>query len=305
VSHILSITAFYHFTPLDEAVLPAFRQELIGYGESHGLQGLVLIAPEGINGTVAGSSEEIHKWKDYLTVRFDGITFKDSAAAHIVFRKWSVKIKREIVGLGKPDVRPSGKYKHLSPAQWQQVLEQEEVVVLDARNSYEYGIGKFAGAIDCGTTAFHEFPEFVENADLPKDKKILMYCTGGIRCEKALIEMESQGYENVYQLDGGILAYLEQFPHGKFEGECFVFDHRVAVDQTLQPSQAYRTCPHCGNPADQELQCEACKSVQKICSKCITIEHRRTCSKKCANETQCQRRIQATAIAATDSRKIQ
>lgn len=287
----LSITAFYTFVDIDEAALPSLHQELVGYGEAHHLQGLVLIATEGINGTIAGDANEIAQWKEMLTKRFGPITFKDSKASGILFRKWSVKIKREIVGLGKPEVKPSGKHKHLSPAQWHEMLHREDVIVLDARNSYEYGIGKFEGARDCGTTAFSEFPDFIEKADLPKDKKILMYCTGGIRCEKALIEMESKGFNDVYQLDGGILAYLEQFPHGKFEGECFVFDYRVAVNQTLQPSSVYHTCPHCGNPGDREIQCY-CGVRKHICAQCMLEESRNTCSKKCRSE---MRRKVATA----------
>jgi UPF0176 protein len=284
VSHPVSITAFYHFVDIAEADLPSLHQELMAYGQEHAMQGLVLIAAEGINGTVAGSAEVIGAWKKYLTGKFGEITFKDSQASGILFRKWAVKIKREIVGLGKPEVKPSGKHHHLSPEEWQKTLEQEDVVILDARNSYEYGIGKFAGAIDCGTRTFSEFPAFAEKAELPKDKKILMYCTGGIRCEKALIELESQGYQDVYQLDGGILAYLEKFPEGKFEGECFVFDYRVSVDGHLQPSKIYSTCPHCGNPGDMEIHC-ICGKNKNICKECHAQESRRVCSKRCKSES--------------------
>ncbi len=283
MSNILAITAFYHFVDIDEAALSALHTELIAYGQAHQLQGLVLIAAEGVNGTIAGSAEEIALWKKYLNAKFGDITYKDSQASGVLFRKWSVKIKREIVGLGKPEVKPSGKHKHLTPAEWDAMMKQEDVIVLDARNSYEYQIGKFEGALDCGTASFSEFPEFVEKSDLPKDKKIMMYCTGGIRCEKALIEMESQGYQDVYQLDGGILAYLEQFPEGKFEGECFVFDYRVSVDGHLQPSKIYGTCPHCGNPGDVTIMC-ACGTDTRVCKGCLKDETRATCSKRCRAE---------------------
>ncbi len=280
MSEPLSITAFYHFVDIDEAALPALHTELMAYGQEHNLQGLVLIAAEGVNGTIAGSEEEIAAWKKYLNAKFGDITYKDSKAFGVLFRKWSVKIKREIVGLGKPEVKPSGKHKHLTPAEWDAMMKNEDVIVLDARNSYEYQIGKFEGALDCGTTCFSEFPEFVEKAELPKDKKIMMYCTGGIRCEKALIEMESQGYNDVYQLDGGILAYLEQFPEGKFEGECFVFDYRVSVDGHLQPSKIYGTCPHCGNPGDVTINCY-CGTNKRVCEGCLKKEGCNTCSKRC------------------------
>lgn len=162
------------------------------------------------------------------------------------------------------------------------MLESEDTVLLDTRNSYETAIGKFRGAVDPGIEAFHEFPGFIQKAGLPKNKTVMMYCTGGIRCEKALLEMEKQGYEHVYQLEGGILAYLEQFPDKNFEGECFVFDHRVAVDQHLRPSTVYGLCPHCGHAGNVEIRC-SCGTVQKVCSTCYSTASRKTCSKRCAN----------------------
>lgn len=280
----LFITAFYHFVDIDESTLPALQKELLAYGHQRNMEGLVLVAPEGVNGTIAAhTAADLQEWKQYLTAKFGEIVFKDSGAEGIAFRRWAVKIKKEIVGLGKPSIRPKGKHRHLTPAEWDAVLKQEDVLVLDTRNSYEYGIGKFEGAIDCGTTTFSQFPAFVEKAELPKDKKILMYCTGGIRCEKALLEMEEQGYDNVYQLDGGILAYLQQFPESKFEGECFVFDYRVAVDQKIQPSKTYGTCPHCGDPGDLLITC-VCGIQKKVCATCAKEEVRKTCSKRCRND---------------------
>lgn len=279
----LSITACYAFVPLEEEKLQMLREELMIFGKQRSMRGLTLVATEGINATVSGSAEAIAAWKNLLTEKCGAITFKDSAVNKEVFKRWSVKIKPEIVGLRNPGIRPSGKHQHVSPEKWHAMLEQEDVVLLDARNSYECGIGKFPGAIDPGTRAFHEFPASVQKAKLPKDKKILLYCTGGIRCEKALLEMESQGYTDVCQLDGGILAYLEKFPDGKFEGECFVFDHRVAVDRNLQPSRIYDLCPHCGDPGDRMIQCP-CGTEQKICTACAPEQSRHTCSKRCRNE---------------------
>ncbi len=278
----VSITASYTFVPIDEAVLPQVREQLLSFGAAHGIVGLVLIAAEGFNATVAGSREAMDAWKQMLIGRFGAIEFKDSSAAVAPFKRFSVKIKPEIVGLQQQGIHPEGKHKHLPPAEWRRMLREEDVIVLDTRNDYETAIGKFAGAIDPKITAFHEFPEYVAKANLPKDKKVLMYCTGGIRCEKALLEMEKQGYEHVYQLDGGILAYLEQFPEQEFEGECFVFDHRVAVDQHLQPTTTFGLCPHCGHAGDREITCH-CGAVQKICSNCFPSERARTCSKRCAN----------------------
>lgn len=268
------------------------REDFLAFGEEHELKGLVLIATEGVNGTIAGTAEAIDAWKEMLVARFGPITFKDSHAGKTVFRRWSIKIKPEIVGLKNPQIKPAGKHKHLTPEQWQEMLGRDDVVLVDARNSFEYDVGRFRGAIDCGTVSFSEFPTFVEKADLPKDKKVLMYCTGGIRCEKALLAMEEKGYDDVYQLDGGILAYLQRFPNKDFEGECFVFDHRVAVDQQLNPSEIFGRCPHCGQPGKIMINCECGKS-QHICDACSKDETQKTCSKRCRNEL--RKRMTTTA----------
>lgn len=259
------------------------QTELKQLGTDHQMHGLVLVAPEGINGTVSGSNEAIAQWKEHLTERFGKIDFKDSSADHQVFRRFFVKIKPEIVCIKDEKIRPQGSRKHLSPEEFHRVLQEEDVVVLDTRNDYEVAIGKFDGAIDPHIKRFHEFPAYVAQSGIPKDKKVLMYCTGGIRCEKALIAMEQQGYGHVYQLEGGILAYLQKFPEGKFRGECFVFDHRVAVDQHLQPSSVYQLCPHCGDPGDVRITC-MCGKMQKICKNCQRDRVPHTCSKRCAHE---------------------
>lgn len=295
MSSSVLITAFYAFLPLDQSSVDELQTRLKTFGQTHGMRGLVLIASEGINGTVCGSPSVIQEWKDLITAQFPGIIFKDSRADHLVFSRWSVKIKPEIVNLKQPDVRPSGPHKHLSPEEWEKILNEEDVLVLDARNHFEYAIGKFKGALDCNTESFSEFPDYVKNAGLPKEKKILMYCTGGIRCEKALIEMEKQGYENVYQLDGGILGYLAKFPDSKFEGECFVFDHRASVDQHLRPSQKYRLCPHCGDPGDVRIHCAECETECIVCESCAEIPKRKTCSKQCAYVQMKQSRSPASA----------
>ncbi len=276
-----AITAFYKFVEQDATALATLRQNWLEFGKTHSMGGLVLVAPEGINGTVCGSPETIAAFKKDIETRFGSVVFKDSQADKQVFRRWSVKIKQEIVGLHQPDVKPAGPHKHLSPAEFDAWLKREDVIVLDTRNDYEYDIGHFEGAIDPKLKSFHEFPEYVAKANLPKDKTVLMYCTGGIRCEKALLEMEKQGYEHVYQLEGGILAYMQQFPNQAFKGECFVFDHRVAVDQELKPSQKYTLCKHCGDPADTDITCCLCSRPGRICKACVTTAHS-TCSKNCA-----------------------
>jgi UPF0176 protein len=191
----------------------------------------------------------------------NGIVFKDSTAPRAVFGKWSVKRKPELITFKQEGVAPAGKRNHLAPSAWKAMLSRDDVVVLDTRNTYESAIGTFRDAVAPDIRHFSEFPDAVRAAGIPKDKTVLLYCTGGIRCEKAVIAMEQQGYRNVYQLEGGILAYLEQFPDDAFDGECFVFDERVAVDQRLQPSNTYRLCAECGDPAASD-----------VCGKCADEE---------------------------------
>lgn len=277
------ITACYAFVPLTPERVTALHAELSAFGEERGMKGLTLIAEEGINATVSGSATAISQWKECLTALFGNVQFKDSQAKGEVFKRWSVKIKPEIVAIKDPSIRPAGKHRHLSPEEWNAMAYEGDAVIIDARNTQEVAIGKFQNAIDPGTRSFSQFPEFVRRSGIPKDQKVLLYCTGGIRCEKALIAMEAQGYSDVHQLDGGILGYLERFPDGLFEGECFVFDHRVAVDRHLQPSQRYGLCPHCGDPGNVRVHCH-CGQVGNVCAPCAKDESCLTCSKRCRNE---------------------
>lgn len=277
-----AITAFYKFIDLPEEELETIQQELLQFGQDTELCGLTLLAHEGINGTIAGPKAAIEAWEAELTRRFGEITFKRSQADTQPFKRWFVKIRQTIVNLGQP-VSPNGKHNHISPEEWDNMLQQDDVVVIDTRNDYEVAIGKFEGAIDPNIKTFQEFPEYVKNANIPKDKKVLMYCTGGIRCEKAIFEMEKQGYEHVYQLDGGILRYLQERPEGTFKGECFVFDHRVAVNKDLKPSEQYALCPHTGDPADTKISCKFCGETAKVHNSCVSVPELNSCSKNCAH----------------------
>lgn len=282
MSQAVRITAFYHFFPMNEKEVDQLREKLDNSGSDLGLHGLVLVAPEGVNGTVAGDPTAIEAFKDCIRSVAPSAEFKDSGADIQPFKRWFVKVRKEIVGLGKTEIVPKGKHNHISIEEWNRMMEEEDVVVLDTRNDYEVAIGKFKGAIDPNLKSFHEFPEFVSKCDIPKNKKVLMYCTGGIRCEKALIEMEKQGYEHVYQLDGGILKYLEESPYKHYEGECFVFDHRTAVNQDLKPSEVYALCPHTGDPAAHAIECKQCGKEGKISDPCLLRDDLHTCSKNCA-----------------------
>ncbi len=276
------ITAGYAFLPIDAEHLPTIQKELLAFGNARGMRGLTLLATEGLNGTVCGTAEAIAGWKEFLTEKFGPIVFKDSHADAPVFKRWSVKIKPEIVVIKKDTVKPAGHHNHLTPEQWQMMMENNDVTIIDARNHFEVNVGKFRGAIDPKIQSFSEFPDYVRASGIPKDKKVMLYCTGGIRCEKAIIAMEQEGYKNVFQLEGGILAYLQQFPEAAFEGECFVFDKRVAVDQHLQPSKTYGMCPHCSDPCTLRITCARCDHKAMICEQCNMQIHRKTCSKNCA-----------------------
>lgn len=281
----VNVTSFYRFLPLSEEQVEQLQSDLETLASRFSLQGLCLLGREGINATISGSVEGLAQLKELVSrsLNVQDIHFKDSVAAKHPFHIFRIKIKDEIVTLGKPGFAPSStRNNHLSPEEWDRALRDPNTIVLDTRNDYEVQIGKFKNARDFALKEFREFPDAVRSSGLDKSKRILMYCTGGIRCEKAILEMNEQGYNEVYQLDGGILNYLEKFPNKEFEGECFVFDYRVAVDQNLQPTQKYRLCPHCGQPADKPITCVKCGSAAVICNHC-TDPHSTTCSKNCAH----------------------
>ncbi len=279
------ISTFYRFTPLNEADVVRIQGGLEAFAQASGLRGLVLLSFEGINATVSGTLEAIDQYKREVSalLGLTDLTFKDSVGEKQPFHIFKVKVKDEIVSLGKPGFVPEQPVNsHLSPSEWQAALEDPNTVLLDTRNDYEVEIGKFKNAVDFQLTEFNEFPEKLRKSGLAKDKRVLMYCTGGIRCEKAILEMREQGYQDVHQLDGGILNYLKEYPDAEFDGECFVFDYRVAVDQQLQPTKNYKLCPHCGQPANAVVTCVKCTREETICGKCSHAGVT-TCSKNCAH----------------------
>jgi len=256
------------------------------------VRGLVLVAPEGINGTVCMPPDNMDAWKAAIKDIVFGrsVIFKDATADDYVFPRYKVDLRTEIVTADMPGVFPtSTRNNHLSPQEWHEtILNDPNVVVIDTRNDYEVKIGKFKGAIDPNLDVFTEWPKYVEENPLDKDTKVLMYCTGGIRCEKAIFAMQERGYSNVWQLEGGILKYFEEFPDGgAFEGECFVFDDRIAVTPDLKPTERWGRCPHCGDPASIPTECPYCFENAVICDSCQALitageTHRRACSRNCA-----------------------
>ena len=285
------ITTFYKFVPIENPVLA--REQITEQAKSLQILGLMIIGREGLNCTVSAPSEQnLNQFKIWCRDQFDmgaDLLFKDSISDKQPFPRFVIKIRDEIVTLGTPDLIPGdGKNHHLSPTEWNEVLKNEkDFLLIDTRNWYETKIGTFKGAINPGIDQFTEFPKFMEAHQVPKDKKLLIFCTGGIRCEKGILELQRQGYDNVYQLEGGIINYMKEYPNDQFEGECFVFDQRVALDAELQPSRRYGLCPHCGQPAAQEIQCKRCDSDALICDECAKLDWKKqTCSKNCAYQLQ-------------------
>lgn len=279
------ITAFYKFTPISTHDLPIVREKIEQKLTELGFFGLFLLSAEGINSTILGEAEYMLEVKTFLQELFGPIEFKDSPGKPRAFLRLRVKIRDEIVTLNRPDLVPQGPNRHLKPSEWHAKLQEPNVRVLDVRNDYEVEIGKFHRAEEFAIKEFHAFPEMLKKSNIKKDETVLIYCTGGIRCEKAILEMNEQGYENVYQLDGGILKYIEEYREdGLFEGECFVFDHRVAVTNKLQPSETYRLCPHCGQPGVTPIDCAQCGRPEIVCDKCLEKSpHYHTCSRNCSH----------------------
>ena len=282
------ISTFYKFQKdLSPENTKSFLETL---AEKVDARGLIIIGPEGFNATICTkTSESFESFKQGVRDYFQTpeLFFKDSESSVCPFRRFKVKIRSEIVTLGDTSLAPyelDGKNHHLSPSEWNDVMKNEDPVLIDTRNWYETKIGTFKGALNPMTDQFTEFPKYLESKNIPKDKKVLIFCTGGIRCEKGILEVQKQGYKNVYQLFGGILNYLKEFPEDQFEGECFVFDHRVAVDQQMKPSLQYRLCPHCGQPGKTEIDCRRCDTKELICEDCADLAFKQvTCSKNCAH----------------------
>jgi UPF0176 protein len=283
----IGIAAFYKFLSITSDEVAAVRADLEQFAREHDLKGLVVLGTEGINATVAGTPEVIAALKEFVRSRLSApdITFKDSSAEKMPFARFKVDVRSEIVTTKNLEISvEDSRGTYLSPKEWHEMLASDsDIVVVDTRNDYETEVGIFEGAVDPKIKKFSDFKHYVEREGLPRDKKLLLYCTGGIRCEKAVPEVKQLGYENVYQLEGGILRYLEEYPDGHFKGECFVFDHRVAVDSNLQPSKKYKLCPHCGNPAQEAIQCNKCGTAAVVCHRCVEREDLKSCSKNCAH----------------------
>ena len=245
------VAALYQFVSLQK--IEELQTEIKNFCDNKAIKGTLLLAAEGINGTVAGSRASIEALMIFLKSMpsFAAIDHKESLASEMPFYRMKVKLKKEIVTMGVVGISPTKKVgKYVKPADWNALINDPDVILIDTRNQYEVDIGTFKNAIDPATTNFREFPNYVKNnLDPTKHKKVAMFCTGGIRCEKASSYMIEQGFEEVFHLQGGILKYLETVPEemSLWTGECFVFDQRVAVGHGLAESE-YDQCFACRHP---------------------------------------------------------
>jgi UPF0176 protein len=265
------VCALYKFVSLND--YEAMREPLRRFMEERNIKGTLLLASEGINGTVSASRESIDALLDYLNSdeRINPISHKESLHEEQPFYRTKVKLKKEIVTMGVEGIDPLNTVgTYVKPSEWNALISDPEVTLIDTRNDYEIDIGTFKNAINPKTETFREFPEYVaKELDPSKHKKVAMFCTGGIRCEKSTAYLKEQGFEEVYHLEGGILQYLEDVPKEEtmWEGDCFVFDNRVAVNHDLQKSD-YDQCYGCRLPITEEDKQSDLYEAGVTCPRC-------------------------------------
>ncbi|BAK82673.1 oxygen-dependent tRNA uridine(34) hydroxylase TrhO [Komagataeibacter medellinensis] len=275
----IRVAALYHFTPFADCA--ALRAQLLEACHKLGIRGILLVAHEGINGTIAGTDEAIGQILDIIRALpgCADLEVKFSRAPALPFHRMKVRIKREIVTMGVPGLDPRRDVGHyVPPAQWNTLISDPDTIVIDTRNDYEVAIGTFRGAIDPGTRSFREFPQWFRDQRAALEArgrrpKIAMFCTGGIRCEKATAFVRAEGVEDVFHLQGGILKYLETVPEPEslWDGECFVFDQRVSVGHGLKPG-TLDICHACRTPLsaadratpeyEEGISCPHCKGAR-------------------------------------------
>ena len=269
----MKVASFYRFLDLPDP--EDFKNALQGVCDEQSLLGTILVANEGFNGSITGEEASIGRVFTWIEETLDldsPVEARWNSVSEAPFRRMRVKLKKEIVTLGRPDILPhkrTGTY--VSGEKWNELISNPDVVVIDTRNSYEFEVGTFPNAIDPKTDSFREFPEFAQKlAETSKDRPLAMFCTGGIRCEKATALMLELGFDEVYHLQGGILKYLEEMPaqENQWDGECFVFDTRVAVDRDLAEG-GYVQCHACRRPLSSAEMASPDYQEGVSCPKCI------------------------------------
>ena len=275
-----TIAALYHFTRFPDPA--SLRDPLLDLARRQGVKGTLLLANEGINGTIAGSRNGIDAVLAHIRALpgCENFVWKESTATDEPFNRMKVRLKREIVTMGQPDVDPTASVgNYVDPKEWNELIQSPDVAVIDTRNDYEVAIGTFDGAIDPKTKSFGEFPAWwEENKDRFHNKRIAMFCTGGIRCEKSTNYLLGQGVQAVYHLKGGILKYLEEVPEDQstWDGDCFVFDGRVSVGHGLKEGP-HELCFACRQPILPQDKDRPEFELGVSCHQCIeqtTEEHK-------------------------------
>ncbi|XWN35180.1 MAG: rhodanese-related sulfurtransferase [Roseivirga sp.] len=283
-----SILLYYCYTPIKQAA--AFREDHHRYCVEKGLRGRIIIAQEGINGTISGLTQDCEQYMQDLKAdaRFSRTHFKVAPYHQHAFQKLHVRLKPEIVHAGLPDIDPhaqAGPY--VTPKELQQMQAEEDVVLLDARSNYEHRLGRFKNAVTLDIDHFREFPAQVEALAPYKDKKIVTYCTGGVKCEKASAYLLAQGFKEVYQLHGGIIQYGLDTDGEDFEGTCYVFDNRLTIHINQNNPSVISQCYVCSSDCDRMVNCAnpTCNLHVPICTACAdTLAG--ACSKACQQHPQ-------------------
>lgn len=278
------VASFYKYVAIDNPM--QFRDEQFGLCGSLNLKGRILIGKEGINGSVYGASENIEKYKQELRANplFSGMDFKEQETQKKAFGRLYVSFRKEIVRLGfHVDLRNTAPF--LTPKELKEWIDNnEDMVLLDMRNDYEANIGKFRNARTLNIGNFRDLPKAVNEINDLKGKKIVTYCTGGIRCEKASAFLIENGFSNVWQLKGGILDFGKEFPDTYWEGKCFVFDDRIAIDLNRKKSDFLAACELCGNKSEDYINCHNldCDKLFSCCNEC-RIKFNASCSEECSS----------------------
>lgn len=284
------VILYYKFSKIENA--ESFCKEHKAFLKDLGVKGRVYISDEGINGTLGGTPKQIKAYKEYLhgIKGFENTEFKEDLYEEIPFAKLICKIRQEMVAIHVDGLNPDEGGYHMKPNEWREVMESgKDYIMIDVRNNYESNVGHFEGAIKPDVENFYDFPKWLDEADIPKDKKVLMYCTGGIRCEKFSVLMKKKGWDDVNQLHGGILNYAKEEGGEHFKGKCFVFDDRLVVPVNKNNLEPIAHCEITGKPADSYINCanmecnklfvcseEGAKIMEGCCSEeCKKSEYKR------------------------------
>ncbi|MFB6246189.1 MAG: rhodanese-related sulfurtransferase [Candidatus Pacearchaeota archaeon] len=285
------VASFYKFADVENP--KKLVKEVRRFCESEGILGRVLISNEGINGSISGSFEQVENFEDFIQSheKFSDLRFKETKCLEVPFNKLKVLHRNEIVAI-KRDVDLNKRSEYITPDEFLSLYDEngnlrEDVLLLDTRNDYEYNVGKFRGATHLNTKTFREFPEKLDQIEDKKNKKVVIYCTGGIRCEKASALLKEKGFENVKQLEGGIIGFCQEYPDTVWDGRLFVFDKRLVTSMNQNKDHPITACEYCGKASDLYKNCRNydCDRLSVLCRECRYALNG-ACSEECYNVLQ-------------------